>query len=231
MTTASDIIARAYTLLGVKSTGETLSGTLQEDALLALNDMIDAWRNENFFVYSVQETVYQMVPNQQTVTIGPGAQIDVAVPLKIEEGGFCRTGQLDYPFGIANRQQYEGISLKTVGATWLEVVYYDRAYPFGTLFFYPVPAGAYELHLPLQVQLTEFADIATQYTLPPGYRRMFAYSLAEELAGGLRDLDPSVARIAAAARRSIKRANHITPILDIPAPLTQVDRFNIFSGR
>ena len=53
------------------------------------------------------------------------------------------------------------------------------------------------------------------------------YSLAEELAPGLRPLDPQIARGAHLARRAIRKTNVEVPLLN--ADLRNV-RFNIFSG-
>src|SRR5690606_29570497 len=109
--------------------------------------------------------------------------------------------------------------------------YYERAYPVASLFLYPVPTGAYELHLPVWLPLSGFADLQTNYLLPPGYRRALEYSLAEELAPGLAEVPGYVTKTAAQARRNIKRVNRETPVLDVPVDLQHGRRFNIFSGQ
>ncbi|MNU46289.1 hypothetical protein D3C71_351480 [compost metagenome] len=231
MTTALELINRAYTLLGVKDPGQALDGTMVGDALDVLNTMIDSWRTEEFFVYQVNELVYSMSPNQQTVTIGPGMQIDTPVPLKIERGVFVRSGGIDYQVAGIDRVQYAQIMLKTTGSSFPSAVFYDRAYPSGTLYFWPLPAGAYELHLPLWLQLSEFDDVKTDIQLAPGYRRALEYSLAEELAPGLVDLPASVIKTGIRARANVKRVNRETPVLDVPIDLQVGRRFNIFSGQ
>lgn len=231
MTTALELINRAYTLLGVKDPGQALDGTMVVDAMDVLNTMIDSWRTEEFFVYQVNEMVYAMSPNQQTVTIGPGQQIDTPVPLKIERGVFVRSGGIDYQVAGIDRVQYAQIMLKTTGSSFPSAVFYERAYPFGTLHFWPLPAGAYELHLPLWLQLSEFADVETDLQLAPGYRRALEYSLAEELASGLVDAPVSVIKTAIRARANVKRVNRNTPVLDVPIDLQVGRRFNIFAGR
>lgn len=231
MTTALELINRAYTLLGVKDPGQSMPGTMTVDALEVLNTMIDSWRTEEFFVYQINEMIYAMSPNQQTVTIGPGQQIDVPVPLKIERGTFVRSGGIDYQVVGIDRVQYAQIMLKTTGSSFPSAVFYDRAYPFGTLYFWPLPAGAYELHLPLWLQLSEFADVETDIELAPGYRRALEYSLAEELAPGLVDTPPAVIKTGARARANVKRVNRETPVLDVPLDLQVGRRFNIFSGQ
>lgn len=231
MPRALEIINRAYQILGVKASGEALSAGEANDGLLALNSLIDSWRTEFLYVYVIQEIVYTLTPNQQTVSIGPGADIDVPVPLKLESVPFTRSSNIDYPMRVVLRPEYESIQMKTSGASYPTLIYYDRGYPTGQLYFYPLPAGAYDLHLFLQQQLTEFADQSTDYLLPPGYKRALEYSLAEELSPGLRELSPTAVRIAVNARRVIKRSNHETPMLNIESPPSAGDRFNIFAGR
>lgn len=231
MTTALELINRSYTLLGVKDPGQALGGTMEVDALEVLNTMIDSWRTEEFFVYQVNDLVYALSPNQQTVTIGPGQQIDVPVPLKIERGVFVRSGGIDYQVVGIDRMQYAQIMLKTTGSSFPSAVFYDRAYPFGTLYFWPLPAGAYELHLPLWQPLTEFADLGTDLELAPGYRRAIEYSLAEELSPGLVDIPASVIKTGIRARANVKRVNRETPVLDVPLDLQVGRRFNIFAGQ
>ncbi|MDF8361933.1 hypothetical protein [Achromobacter anxifer] len=231
MPRALEIINRAYQILGVKATGETLGPDEIQDGMTALNDLIDSWRTEFLYVYVVQEVIHALTPNQQTVTIGPGAEIDVPVPLKLESVPFTRSSNIDYPMKVVLRPEYESIQMKTSGASYPTLVFYERNYPIGKLYFYPLPAGAYELHLFLQQQLTEFADQATEYIFPPGYRRALEYSLAEELSAGLREISPTAQRIAANARRALKRSNHITPVLNIEGLPRSGNRFNIFAGR
>ena len=53
MTTALQIIDRAYSLIGFKAAGETLSSEDADYALDALNSMIDSWNTQEHFIVSV----------------------------------------------------------------------------------------------------------------------------------------------------------------------------------
>jgi hypothetical protein len=65
----------------------------------------------------------------------------------------------------------------------------------------------------VETQLTQWTALATDVTLTPGYNRALVYSLAEELAPGLRELSPLVIKTAANARRAIRQANVVVPTL------------------
>lgn len=225
MTTAADIIDRAYSLLGHKAAGEPLSGDDADYALGALNGMIDAWNTQRLFIVTVSEVV--ATTSGQTATIGPGMTFNTDRPVDVENGAFSRLAGIDYSIEWIDRVTYERIPFKTVAASFPQYAYYDAEYPTGTIYFYPVPSTALEIHIPVQVQLLTFATLATDVFLVPGYKRALEYSLAEELAPGLRPLDPQIARGAHLARRAIRRTNVDVPLLN--ADLRNV-RFNIYSG-
>ena len=225
MTTAADIIDRAYSLLGFKAAGEPLSGDDADYALGVLNGMIDSWNTQRLFIVTVNEVV--ATTSGQTATIGPGMTFNTDRPVDVENGAFSRLAGIDYSIEWIDRVTYERIPFKTVAASFPQYAYYDAEYPTGTIYFYPVPTTSLEIHIPCQVQLLTFATLATDVFLVPGYKRALEYSLAEELAPGLRPLDPQIARGAHLARRAIRRTNVDVPLLN--ADLRNV-RFNIYSG-
>lgn len=223
MTTATQIIDRAYSIIGYKDPGEALSGSDADYALDVLNDMIDGWTTQRLFIVSVEEVVTSV--SGQTVTIGPGLTIDVDRPVKMENGAFHRISGTDYPLIWIDRTQYNDIQLKAVSSTIPEYGYYDAA---GKIYLWPYSTSALALHLQLQVQLSEFADLVTEYTLAPGYRKALSFSLAEELAPGLKELPQSVIRAGVLARQAIKRTNVRVPVMNLNVPYT--DPSNILVG-
>lgn len=216
MTNALQLIDRAYSLLGYKDGSEVLSSADADYGLSALNDMIDSWITQRLFIVSVEEVVTSV--SGQTVTIGPSLTINVDRPVKMEQGAFHRVSGIDYPLQWIEREQYNAISLKAVSSTIPEYGYYDAA---GKIYLWPYSTTALALHLQLQVQLSEFADLSTDYTLAPGYRKALSYSLAEELAPGIKELPMSIIKQAALARNAIKRTNARVPVMDLNVPFSE----------
>lgn len=212
MTTANELIDRAYTLIGFKDASEPLIGADATYALDVMNAMIDGWNTQRLFIVSVNEIVANV--SGLPITIGPGQMIDVARPVDIEDGSFIRINNVDFPITWITREEYNNIAYKQVTANVSVYGYYDKNLPTGNIYLWPYQDASAELHLQLQQQLTEFADLTTQYTLAPGYKKALSYSLAEELAAGLRPLDPLIARTAVNARRAIRRTNAEIPQLD-----------------
>jgi hypothetical protein len=157
---------------------------------------------------------HTVVSEAQTLTIGPGGNIDTQRPERFEAGCYFSWGGLDFELIEITEAEYNRITLKSVGGlgpTWFD---YTPSLPLGTLRFFPrIPSSAV-LRMPVQVHLTAFADLTTLYTLPAGYERALVFTLAEEVAADYeREIPPTVARNAAAARRILKRANHKVPQL------------------
>lgn len=225
MANALQIIDRAYALLGYKAAGEALSSADAEYALEALNAMLDGWNTQRMCIVSVNEVVGTV--SAVSATVGPGLQFDTPRPVAVEDTSFTRIGDLDYPVKWIDRETYEAISLKTVQSNFPQYAYYDANMPTANIYFYPVPNAPVEFHLALQVQLSEFADLATDYPLAPGYLKALQYSLAEELAPGVKDVPMSVVRIAQNARRAIRRTN--VDVAQLDSGIINA-RFNIYTG-
>src|SRR6185369_858045 len=205
-TKASDIINRACDLFGYKDATETLSAGEQTAFLAVLNDMLDHWNTQRLYIVNVGEVVQTV--SGLPITIGPGATISIVRPIQLEDGSFIRSNGVDYPIHWISQDAYNALAVKGVPGVLSYSGYYQQAVPVGSLYLWPYPSTPVELHLQVQTQLTQFADFGTtSYNLAQSYRKALQYSLAEELAAGKRDLPASVIRIAAAARRAIKRVN------------------------
>ena len=225
MTKAREIISRAYRLIGAVKPGDAMPEAHYQDGLDALNAMLDGWNTQRLFIVSIEDVVGTV--SGVSATVGPGLTFDTVRPVAVENGSFTRMNGIDYPVKWIDRETYADISLKTVASTYPQYAYYDANMPTATVYFYPAPNGPVEFHLALQVQLTAFADLETDYPLAPGYLKALQYSLAEELAPGVKELPMTVMRAAANARRAIRRTNVTIPQLD--SGIINA-RFNIYSG-
>jgi len=225
MTTAIHIIDRAYALLGYKAAGEALSSDDADYALDALNAMLDGWNTQSMFIVSADEIVGTV--SGVSATVGPGLTFDTPRPVDVLTGSFTRSAGIDYPVKWIDRETYANISLKTVQSTFPQYAYYDANMPTANVYFYPAPAAPVDFHLAVQVQLTTFADLATDYPLAPGYLKALQYSLAEELSPGIKDLPMLIMRTAASARRAIRRTN--VHVAQLDSGIINA-RFNIYSG-
>jgi hypothetical protein len=208
---AQSIIDNAYTLLGYKSPSDTLSGQDSTYALSRLNDLIDSWNTQTLFIYTTTEVV--ATASGKPITIGPGQTVNTARPVRLPEGSYARISGLDYPITWIDTQQYQSIVLKSTASTIPIYGFYDGGAPTGNLYFWPYQTTATEYHILVETQLTEWPTPTTPVTLTQGYRRALTYSLAEELAPGYCEVPAIVARNAMNARRAIRQANAVVPVL------------------
>jgi hypothetical protein len=234
MTTAGDQINGALRLLGVLAEGETPSAATSQDALFALNQMIDSWGTEKLSTFTTQEQIFDWLPGFVSRTLGPSGDFVGDRPVLMDDATYfvdASTG-ISYGIKLINQQQYDGIAVKNVTSTFPQVMWINTNYPDIDMHVYPVPTKVLEWHFISAAQLTQPATIATPLYFPPGYLRAFRYNLACELAPEF-GVEPSgtVGRIAMASKRNLKRINNPDDIMSIPYAIVSTrQRFNIFAG-
>jgi hypothetical protein len=234
MATAGEQINRALRLLGVLAEGETTSAEASQDALTAMNQMIDSWNTERLSVFSTQDQVFTWPASTISRTLGPTGNFVGNRPVLLEDSTYFRdplTG-VSYGIKIINQQQYDGIAVKTVTSTYPQVLWVNMTYPDIEMYVYPVPLRALEWHFISVEELTQPALLATELAFPPGYLRAFTYNLACEIAPEFGvEPSPQVRRIAMTSKRNIKRINNPGDIMSMPYSLIATrQRFNVFAG-
>lgn len=212
MTAAIDIITGALGELNAYAPGEPLSAADAQTGLMVLNDLLDSWSTEHLTVYNNNEYTYTLSPGVKSYTVGPGGDINIPRPLRITNvyTRITSNGQgIDYPCDVVSGDIYTSIGLKSQPGPWPKVLYYNEDYPLGTLFFWPVPTQAGELHLWTDDIFTTFANITDTVNLPQGYKRALRKCLAVELAP-MFGREPSQALLAAAsqAKAVVKALNN-----------------------
>ena len=233
-TTASDQINGALRLIGQLAEGEVPSAATAQDALSALNQMLDSWSIERLSVYSTQTQVFSWSASTASQTLGPSGTFVGNRPVMIDDSTYFRDPATNVSYGIKiiNQQQYNGIAVKTVTSTYPQVMFVNMTYPDVTMTVYPVPLKLTEWHIVSVQELTQPASLSTNLAFPPGYLRCFKYNLACEIAAefGVEPM-PRVSRIADVSKRNLKRINNPDDIMALPYTIVGTrQRFNIFSG-
>lgn len=236
MTTYScyDQIVGALRLLGVLAEGETPSSETANDALFALQQMIDSWDTERLAVFSTQDQVFSWPSGERERTLGPTGDFVGLRPVLLDDSTYFRDPQTNVSYGIKfiNQQQYNGIAVKTVTSTYPQVIFTNMTYPNIEMVIYPVPLRLLEWHFISVEKLTQPATLATTLAFPPGYLRAFRYNLACELAPEF-GVEPSaqVQRIAMYSKRNLKRINNPDDIMALPYSIVGTrQRYNIYAG-
>jgi hypothetical protein len=233
-TTAGDQINGALRLIGQLAEGETPSAATSQDALTAMNQMLDSWSSERLAVFSTQDQVFTWTQGLISRTLGPTGDFVGNRPVQVDDSTYFRDPSNNISFGIKiiNQQQYDGIAVKTVTSTYPQVLWINMDMPNINMYIYPVPTKALEWHFISVTELVEPATLITELVIPPGYLRAFRFNLACEIAAEFGvEPPPQVQRIAMSSKRDIKRINNPDDVMSLPYSIVATrQRFNIYSG-
>ena len=232
VTTAADQIYAALRLIGQLAEGEQPSADTAQDALTALNQMIDSWNTERLSVFSTQDQVFTWPAGALSRTLGPTGDFVGNRPILVDDATYFKYNNVSYGIKLINQQMYDGIAVKTVQSTYPQVMFVNMTYPDIEMFVYPVPNSTLEFHFISVEELTQPASLSTTLAFPPGYLRAFKYNLACEIANEFGIEPPqTVQRIAMTSKRNLKRINNPDDIMSIPYPLVvRQQRFNVYVG-
>lgn len=230
---AGDQINRALRLLGVLAEGETPTAAMSQDALMALNQMIESWNTERLSVFCTQDQIFNWPSSEIKRTLGPSGDFVGNRPILFDEATYFKAPNgVSYGIKFINQQQYDGIAVKNVTSTYPQVIFANMTYPNVEMYVYPMPTQVLEWHFVSVQELTQPATLATSLHFPPGYLRAFTYNLAMEIAPeyGI-EPSPQVQRIAMTSKRDLKRINNPDDVMALPyALVANRQRFNIYAG-
>jgi hypothetical protein len=232
--TAGEQINRALRLLGVLAEGETPSAAMSQDALMAMNQMIDSWNTERLSTFVTQDQIFTWPAGLVSRDLGPSGDFIGNRPVLLDDATYFRDPGTNVSFGVKfiNQQQYNGIAVKTVSSTYPQVLWANMGFPNVTLTVYPRPTRDLEWHFVSVQELDKPADLTTVMYYPPGYLRAFTYCLAMEIAPEFGvEPSPQVQRVAMVSKRDLKRINNPDDVMSMPYAIVATrQRFNVYSG-
>ena len=224
--TAATIISASFDKIGI-STPTTAQNT---SALTSLNNMISLM-GADFLPPYITRYSHALTIADAEYTIGSGGNFDTTRPLKIESAFLRDSSSYDHPLKIISSKDYNQIYNKSLTAA-PECLYYQPEYPLGKLILDSAPEQAYDLHMDMWVNFTEFAATTTAFSLPPEYKAFFVYNLAVSLAEDWdRNVSKTLYAMAQESKNVIERLNaSVKPIptakFDVPMPIA-VGGYNI----
>jgi hypothetical protein len=176
MTTAIQLITSAMKIAGALGQNETPTSSEAADGFSALNNMLALWANDRTFAYTVIQNSVAMT-GATSYTIGTGGDINTAWPVDIDYA-FIRLNTVDFPLTKINSQDYASIPFKS-NQGFPAQFYYDKSFPLGTIYIYGVAQVGMTLFVNTWIQLTQFTNLVTDLTFPPGYEMAIKYNLAK----------------------------------------------------
>ena len=220
--TALDIIKVSLGALGEVDFGAALSS---DDCLNMMNMMLNSWGADGLNVRAQTKDSLSIAASASSYTIGIGAILNTAKPLRIISGYIRDSNSIDTPLTLIGRQRYDAYSDKTTTGT-PRVLFYDpgasqQATQAGTIFLYPIADVAYTLVLESEKMLSEIATLQADMTFELFYEEAIWSNLCFRLAPRLgKSVSHEVAKIAKDSLDALQRINAIDriPIMDSGFP-------------
>jgi hypothetical protein len=226
--TVLEAVTRAFRAIDIVSLGETIETNIRDDGLRILNDMLDTWSTERLMVWAVKRVLYTLT-GAQVITIGPGCDINVPRPPRIERFGLVLLDNpslpLELPMESLTFDGWACIVNKDITSSVPRAAYYDLSFPIGKIYLWPTPTTAHQLAVYLWQELLGFNDTANDIVLPPGYARAIHYNLICEIAANYgKEPSPTIQRLALESKAQIARINAPRSEMTVDEALLRVGR-------
>ena len=186
MATVLDLMKNSLAEIGYISTQQTISTADQAFVFARLNRMVDSWKTQKRYVYTMDFASYAFGTSKQTYLIGPiSADFTVTSrPARIERCNLILVGtdEVRVPLSIINLDLYADIPIAALSATFPSLIYYRPTYPNGTIYPWPYPTvTTNKLELFTWHLIEKFTATTDTLSLPAGYEEALTQSLAELL--------------------------------------------------
>lgn len=180
-TSALDIITGAAKLIGVVFKSEALASDEANDGLVALNEMLDSWSNDNLITTADTLESFNLT-GAASYTIGTGGNFNTTRPISIISA-VVRLASVDYSLKVISPEQYQQeVPIKSITSPIPQYLVYDNAYPLGNITMYAVPTSGSTLRLLCDKPISNLSALTTTVDFPPGWKEALKYNLAIRLA-------------------------------------------------
>jgi len=223
--TYRQLIQDALEEIGVGNPGDDVQAADLQLGLRVLDRMLNAWAADEMTL-AVTNRVAATVPSgTSTLTIGPGGTINTQRPVYIDVINYlipASSPPVEVPMGAMTDQQYDALSIKTLGSSLPTLYYYQTSITslLGSLFLWPTVTQNVDIVLYLPASVAEPATLTTTVTVPPGYRDAMHYDLAYRLCGPFgRPIPDGLPQLRQNALMVMKRPNQEPMILSVDQAL------------
>ncbi len=185
--TGSELITGALTKIRVARAGDVPSAEDLELGRVTLNTILNLWNADERAVYAKTVVGGLFTPALSPHTIGPtGTWVVAQRPERIEaaELGIPLIPTSARPITVRGFRWYSELATPGLTSIIPTDVYYEKGWPDGSLYFWPVPTAAYTCALWVWTLFSSIAaaDVGNDYSLPPGYDALMQLTLAQWLA-------------------------------------------------
>jgi hypothetical protein len=229
----SDVCTASLQRLGLIAAGETATSADLTLALTRLNTLIDSWRTNRLFTYSLTRTTFPLVSGTSSYTLGSTGTIALdrpVFPQYIRLIDTTASPTQEIPVRLLTDAAYAAIPQKSLTSTWPTGVYYNPTAPLATLTFWPIPTASTlqgVIYTPNPSGTLALTDILQ---VPPGYQLFYQDALAVHLATDFKvQASDELKESAREARSSVKRVNQRLTDMTVRTPFGPSGYYDITS--
>ena len=207
--TAQDMIESAMRLIGALDQGREAADRELNAGIVALNAMIESWNLRRILIYETSREPFPLTPDRNPHTIGLNVDesgdgdLAIARPSSIQSASLKQAGSdTEFAVRILSKEEYQRIPTKNTTGSRPRRLWYEREWPLGKIWLYPISGSSSILYLNIWKQLNSGMVLTDKFSVPPGYLRALRWNLALELAPELRVTSANIDRVSRIARES-----------------------------
>lgn len=172
--TRNEIIERAYRIIGKNPMGETLSGEMMTQAIIALNSLVKSWQSKHVFLWTLRDFTQTLTANVASYSLAA-----LEPPLYAIDRAYLRIDNIDTRIEVAAWRQYWDIQDKTSKGDPTVVALNTQLTP--TLYVWPVPQQTRTINFTGIVKLKDFDTANGTPDFPVRYVDALTFGLAHAL--------------------------------------------------
>lgn len=209
MATANDLISNSLRKAGILSSGETAEGEDADETLEIMNDILEQWSLEDLMVYYSTILTVPLIAGTNSYSIGPTGDLVATRPIELLAAWIRTADNLDIPIDYIAFENYQYVIQKATAGTYPNIIAYQPTYPNGVVYLWQSPAAGLSLRINVASQFIAVADLDTEITFPPGYKKAIQDAITVELCikYGRSEMLDSVKEAALYSKMLIKRKN------------------------
>lgn len=212
--TGNDLFTSAMRIAGVLASGEVVPANEIADVQVIANQMLEAWGTEKLLVFTLARSIpFNFVAGTGSYTLGTSGAFNIPRPATIEYVSYVYNANPSQPLEqriyMYNDAEWADVPVKNIFSPLPQGVYDDGGFPFRTLTFWPIPNDStVQTIIGGWQALTQFTDLTTDNTFPPGYIDAIKYNLAVRIAAEWPgNITPLAADLATKSMARIKAIN------------------------
>lgn len=237
--TANDLIQDALTEIQVYDSADPISASDSQLAFRRLQNMMDSFQAESLMIFTTSRIVLDVLTQGvQSFTLGPGGFFNATCPYRpaqIDRYGILNLNNPSQPLELPlnedgtnlTQDEWAQIPVKAVQSSLPLYCWDDGGFPLRTLSFWCIPTAPVQPVIYPWVPLSQFVDLTTDYTFPPGYAECIMYQLALRLTGPFDGkITPALAQMANEAKARIKSFNLSVPLMRVDPMMSGVGHYD-----